>query len=404
MTRDVPAGLADGLPAALAGRLPAGLAESLLADLEPLVRCESPSADVAALHRCADLVAELGAARLGAPAIRDEAGGKPVLRFGPPDAPVLLLAHLDTVHPLGTLDRVPYRLTGGRITGPGVFDMKTGLVMALHALAARPQAAALLVTSDEEIGSLDSRPVIEAAARRASAVLVLEASSGGRLKTARKGVSNYQLELRGRAAHAGLEPDKGANACIALAHVVLSAAALADPAAGTTVTPTVASAGTTANTVPDHAGLALDVRAATIAEQRRVDDGVRALSTGVEDVTLAVHGGINRPPLPAAASRRLFGLAQQAAAELGLGPIEGEEVGGGSDGNFTAAVGAETLDGLGAVGAGAHTEHEWADAAALAGRTALLVRLIDLITQAGPAQPPPAEAPAKAVPAEGDQL
>jgi glutamate carboxypeptidase len=375
--------------------LSASHAADLLADLEPLVRCESPSADVAALHRCADLVADLGAARLGAPAVRDEAGGKPVLRFGPADAPVLLLAHLDTVHPVGTLDRVPYQLADSRITGPGVFDMKAGLVMALHALAARPEAAALLVTSDEEIGSPDSRAVIEAAARGASAVLVLEASSGGRLKTARKGVSNYVLELRGRAAHAGLEPEKGANACMALAHVVLGTAALADPAAGTTVTPTVASAGTTANTVPDRAELALDVRAATAAEQQRVDDGLRALGTGVDDVALVVHGGINRPPLPTTASDRLFGLAQRAAAELGLGPIEGEQVGGGSDGNFTAALGVDTLDGLGAVGAGAHTEHEWADASALAERTALLIRLIDLITEPEPTQ---------ALPAEGDRL
>lgn len=367
---------------------PVSLAK-LLADLQPLVCCESPSADVAALHRCASLVATIGAARLGAPAVRDEAGGKPVLRFGPADAPVLLLAHLDTVHPIGTLDRVPYQVAHGRITGPGVFDMKAGLVMALHAVAARPERAALLVTSDEEIGSPDSRAVIEAAARNASAVLVLEASSGGRLKTARKGVSSYLLELRGRAAHAGLEPEKGANACVALAHVVLGAAALADPAAGTTVTPTVASAGTTANTVPARAELALDVRAATAAEQRRADGGIRALGTGVEDVMLVVHGGINRPPLPATASARLFGLAQQAATELGLGPIEGEHVGGGSDGNFTAALGVHTLDGLGAVGAGAHTQHEWADTAALAERTALLIRLLDLITEAGSTQAPP---------------
>jgi glutamate carboxypeptidase len=209
----------------------------LLADLETLVRCESPSSDVAALHRCADLVAEIGATRLGAPPIRQEAGGKPVLRFGAEEAPVLLLGHLDTVHPIGTLARVPFAVTDGRVTGPGVFDMKAGLVMALHALAARPGSATLLVTSDEEIGSPDSRPVIEAAAGSARAVFVLEASSGGRLKTSRKGVSNYRLEIVGRAAHAGLEPEKGANACVALAHAVLAAADLADPAAGTTVTP-----------------------------------------------------------------------------------------------------------------------------------------------------------------------
>ena len=353
----------------------------LLADLETLVRCESPSSDVAALHRCADLVAEIGAARLGAPPIRQQVGGKPVLRFGAAEAPVLLLGHLDTVHPIGTLARVPFAVTDGRVTGPGVFDMKAGLVMALHALAARPGSATLLVTSDEEIGSPDSRPVIEAAAGSARAVFVLEASSGGRLKTSRKGVSNYRLEIVGRAAHAGLEPERGANACVALAHAVLAASDLADPAAGTTVTPTMASAGTTQNTVPAAAELALDVRAVTAGEQERVDAALRALASPVADVRLVLHGGINRPPLQQAASDRLFDLARQAAADIGIGPLEGEHVGGGSDGNFTAALGVETLDGLGAVGAGAHTEHEWADAAALTERTELLTKLIDLVAE-----------------------
>ena len=362
--------------------------EELLADLEPLVCCESPSADSAALHRCADLLAELGAARWGVPAARDEVGGTPVLRFGPADAPVLLLGHLDTVHATGTLDRVPYRVADGRITGPGVFDMKAGLVMALRAVAERSETAALLVTSDEEVGSPHSRAVIEEVARGAKAVLVLEASSGGRLKTARKGVSKYVLELRGRASHAGLEPEKGANACLALAHVVIAAAAHAVPADGTTVTPTVASAGTTANTVPDRGELAIDVRAATVAEQQRVDEGLRGLDTGVDDVELVVHGGINRPPMPNSASARLFELAQRAAADLGLGTIQGEHVGGGSDGNFTAAIGVATLDGLGAVGAGAHTEHEWVDAAGLVERTQVLIRLIDLIVEAEETQPP----------------
>ncbi|WP_431894981.1 M20 family metallopeptidase [Nonomuraea sp. bgisy101] len=355
--------------------------EPMLADLERLVRCESPSSNVSALHRCADVLAEIGAERLGAAPVRSEAGGKPVLWFGPADPAVLLLGHLDTVHPLGTLAEVPYRLAGGRVYGPGVFDMKAGLVQALHAMAGAEHRdrAALLVTSDEELGSPDSRPVIEAAGRRTGAVLVLEASSEGRLKTARKGVSDYHVLFSGRAAHAGLEPDKGANACVALAHAVLAIVDLADPLAGTTVTPTVASAGTTSNTVPDQASLLVDVRAATIAEQERVDKAMRALTSPVPGVGIELRGGINRPPLEPEASARLFALARQVAVELGSPLLEGAHVGGGSDGNITAGLGVDTLDGLGAVGDGAHTRHEWVDVAALVERTRLVSRLVDRI-------------------------
>lgn len=357
------------------------LADLMLADLERLVRCESPSSDTDALHRCADVLAEIGTTRLGVAPVRTEAGGKPVLRFGPTDPAVLLLGHLDTVHPLGTLAVAPYRVADGRVYGPGVFDMKAGLVQALHAIAAAEHRGrvGLLVTSDEELGSPDSRPVIEAAARRTQAVLVLEASSGGRLKTARKGVSNYQMLFTGRAAHAGLEPEKGANACLALAHAVIAVAALADPGAGTTVTPTVASAGTTSNTVPDQASLLIDVRAATIAEQERVHAAMRALASAVPEVRLELLGGINRPPLAPEMSAQLFAVAQEVAAELGWPALEGAHVGGGSDGNFTAGLGVGTLDGLGAVGDGAHTRHEWAEVAALAQRTRLLSRLVDRI-------------------------
>ncbi|MQA77714.1 MAG: M20/M25/M40 family metallo-hydrolase [Streptosporangiales bacterium] len=357
----------------------------MLEDLERLICCESPSSDVETLHRCADVLAEIGTARLGAAPSRSEVGGKPVLRFGPPDPVVLLLGHLDTVHPLGTLAAVPYRVDGGRVYGPGVFDMKAGLVQALHAMAGAEHRGriGLLVTSDEELGSPGSRPVIEDAARGAAAVLVLEASSEGRLKTVRKGVSNYELVLTGRAAHAGLEPEKGANACLGLAHAVIAVAALADPGAGTTVTPTVASAGTTSNTVPDRASLLVDARAATVAEQERVDAAMRALPSAVPGVGVELLGGINRPPLAAEASARLFALAQEVATELGAPPLEGAHVGGGSDGNFTAALGVDTLDGLGAVGDGAHTHHEWADVAELGERMRLVSRLADRIVGGG---------------------
>lgn len=382
--------------------------EDLLADLERLVTTESPATDTDALRSCADVLAEVGERLLGVAPERAEAGGKPVLRFGKRGAPVLLLGHLDTVHPVGTLARVPCRVSDGRVYGPGVLDMKTGLVQGLYALAeagsvddpdpvtpAGPggsgdpaesadtavpavpaDSAALLVTSDEEGGSRDSRPVIEEAAREARAVFVLEPSAGGKLKTARKGVSRYELELTGRAAHAGLNPGRGANACLGLAHAALVAADLADDAAGTTVTPTTATAGISANTVPDTARLALDVRAATASEQERVDRALRALAEPLAGVRLTVHGGINRPPMHSSAALELFQRARDVADRLGLGPIDAQHVGGGSDGNLTAALGVPTLDGLGGVGAGAHTEREWADVAALPDRAALLAALL----------------------------
>ena len=352
----------------------------MLADLERLIRCESPSSDLDALHRCADVLADIGTTRLGRAPVRTEAGGKPVLRFGPPDPAVLLIGHLDTVHPIGTLEQTPYRVVDGRVYGPGVFDMKIGLVQAIHALAAcKSGDAGLLVTADEELGSPGSRAVIEAAAGRSLAVLVLEASVDGKLKTARKGVSNYELRFTGRAAHAGLEPEKGLNACLALAQAILAVSDLADSSAGTTVTPTVARAGVTTNTVPDTASLAVDVRAASKDEQERVDKAVRALSHPIDGVAIEVLGGINRPPLEEILSADLFTVAQEVAAELGLPPLQGAHVGGGSDGNFTAGLGIPTLDGLGAVGNGAHTVHEWADVVALGERTRLLTGLIDRV-------------------------
>lgn len=354
----------------------------MLTDLERLVCCESPSTDIDSLHRCADVVSEIVEARLDAPPVRTETGGKPLLRVGPADPAVLLLAHLDTVHPLGTLAEVPFSVAEGRATGPGIFDMKTGLVQAVHALAAVGDRSrtALLVTADEELGSTDSRAAIEATAGHARATFVLEASSEGRLKTARKGTSDYRLELSGRAAHAGLEPEKGANASIGLAHAIVAVARLADPDAGTTVTPTMAGAGSSANTVPEAAWLAVDVRATTADEQARVHQAVPRIASGVEGVELSVRGGINRPPLEQESSTRLFALAQRAATDLGLKPLDAAHVGGASDGNFTAALGVDTLDGLGAVGAGAHTRHEWVDVTAIGERTALLTRLIEAVT------------------------
>ncbi|MQA32619.1 M20/M25/M40 family metallo-hydrolase [Modestobacter roseus] len=357
----------------------------MLADLEELVSCETPSSDPAAVAAGAERVARLGARDLGTDPEVLVVDGCTHLRWRLGGGPrrLLLLCHQDTVWPRGTLAEIPWSVTDGVVRGPGCFDMKAGIVLACTALA-RLRADGLdldgvtvLVTGDEEIGSPTSADLIRAEARDCAAVLVLEASAdGGALKTGRKGASMYELLVTGRAAHAGLEPEAGVNTTIELAHQVLAIAALADPAQGTTVTPTVLASGTTTNTVPAAGRLAVDVRALTAAEQQRVDAGIRALTPRVPGAVLELRGGINRPPLEVASSAALFALAQQVAARLGLPAPAGVTVGGASDGNFTAGIGVPTLDGLGAVGGGAHAVGEHVLAGELPARLALLTGLV----------------------------
>ncbi|HVV22241.1 MAG TPA: M20/M25/M40 family metallo-hydrolase [Pseudonocardiaceae bacterium] len=360
----------------------------LVRDIETLVTCESPSADLAAVAASADVVARLGAQRLGVPAERIVLDGRTHLRWRLGSGPrrVLVLCHHDTVWPLGTLATHPFTVTDGVLRGPGCFDMKAGLVMALHAVATLADAdgVTVLVTGDEELGSPTSRGLIETEAAGCAAALVLEAAAGRALKTERKGVSLYEVTAHGRAAHAGLEPEKGVNATIELAHQVQAVAALADPALGTTVTPTRLQSGTTSNTVPAAGGFAVDVRASNRAEQDRVDAAMHALQPVLPDAKLTVTGGPNRPPLEAASSASLFARAGELAAALGLPPLRGAAVGGASDGNFTAGVGVPTLDGLGASGGGAHADDEHVLVDELPGRTALVAALLaDLLADTG---------------------
>lgn len=353
---------------------------AIVETIRRLVTCESPSADLAAVARSADVVAAIGAELLGSAPERTVVGGVTHLRwsFGATTR-ALLVTHHDTVWPLGTAARLPFAVDGGILRGPGCFDMKAGLAMALHALAAVQdrEGVTLLVTGDEEVGSPHSRALIEETARGARAALVLEASAdGGAWKSERKGVALYEVEIVGRAAHAGLEPERGVNATVELAHVVRRVAALGDVDAGTSVTPTRAEAGTTTNTVPAAARLWIDVRARTAAELERVDRELRALAPVDPDAVIRIHGGINRPPLERRMSADLVALATRTAERIGLPPIADVAVGGASDGNFTAGVGTPTLDGLGAVGAGAHAEHEHVVVAELVPRTRLLTELI----------------------------
>lgn len=361
--------------------IPALALDELLADLRALVECESPSNDPAAVARSADLVAALGEERLGARPERLEIDGCAHLRwrFGA-RTDVLLLCHHDTVWPVGTIDHTPYSVQHGVLRGPGCFDMLAGLVMALHAVAALPdrEGVTILVTGDEEIGSPTSRALIEETAAGARAVLVLEASAdGGALKVARKGASMYDVHITGRAAHAGLEPESGINAGVELAHQILAVLTLGDEAAGTSVVPTVAHAGTTTNTVPATAVLSIDSRAWTVAEQERVDAAVKSLAPCLPGAVIEVTGGINRPPLEESASAALFARASAVADRLGLPAPVAAKVGGASDGNFTAGIGVPTLDGLGAVGGGAHAAGEHVLVDRLLDRTVLLRALVE---------------------------
>jgi glutamate carboxypeptidase len=368
------------------GRMPARPDRGVQLDqLERLVMSESPSHEVDLLRSCADVVGDLCLEILGERPERLELDGRPhlLLRSGDP-RPVLLLAHLDTVWPAGTTADWPFAVDGDWVTGPGVFDMKAGLVQGLHALRLSGVSGVdLLVTSDEEIGSESSRALIERQACAARAVLVLEPSADGAPKTARKGVSMYRLRVHGRASHAGLEPEAGVNALVELAAQVTEIMALQSAETATTVTPTVATAGTTTNTVPATAEMALDVRAWTAAEQERVDEALRSLTPRLPGARLELLGGVNRPPLEAAASTSLMELASRCALELGMQLPPGRAVGGGSDGNFTAGLGGPTLDGMGAVGEGAHALGERASVSALADRAVLVARLLQVLTADG---------------------
>ena len=355
--------------------------DDMLQAARALVECESPSSDVEACRRCVELCATIVGDWLGTPADVVDHGGRPVLRWGAARPRVLVLGHLDTVWPLGTLERLPFRTQGDDITGPGIFDMKAGVAQAIAALSLLPREAAtstaLLLTTDEEIGSGTSRDLIEDLARDAEAVLVLEPSIDGDLKSARKGTSWYVVEIIGRAAHAGLDPERGINALVEAAALICDCVGWADPERGTTVSPTTAHAGVTDNTIPDRAAIGIDVRAWSAEEQARVDGLVRSWRPAHPEAAVSViAGGINRPAMEASSGAALAALAVECAKALGLPPIATRAVGGASDGNFTAAMGIPTLDGLGAVGAGAHADHEWASLSAMPERAALVAAVI----------------------------
>ncbi|MHB8465182.1 MAG: M20 family metallopeptidase [Acidimicrobiales bacterium] len=351
-----------------------GQTDAMVSALRSLVEAESPSASPDGLARCASTISSLFTSVLGRAPVQD---GAHLLWSGGASTRVVLLGHYDTVWPMGTLARWPFVVDGDKATGPGAFDMKAGIVQLVFGLAtlADTDGVTVLLTADEEIGSPTSRQLIEDTARGATAALVLEASVAGALKSARKGTGDYTLRVTGKASHAGLEPEKGINALVALAPLIALAAALGDDSLGTTVTPTMAAAGTATNVVPASASVGLDVRVWLPSEAARVDEALRALSVDVPGASLVVEGGPNRPPMEP--SDGLVAIAQACAARLGLGELDAAAVGGGSDGNFTAAIGTPTLDGLGAVGDGAHAEGEYVLIPTMAERAALVAELVE---------------------------
>ncbi len=309
----------------------------------------------------------------------------PAMNAAKASKPILLLGHFDTVYELGALANMPCKVEKGRLQGPGAFDMKSGIALMLHAVEALrtlhgdlPRPVRVLLVTDEEVGSESSRAITEKLAKQCAVVLVLEPSFGpaGALKTARKGVGEYTVRVIGHAAHAGLDPFKGQSAIVELAHQITRIAEFGEPKRGLTVNVGVIRGGTRTNVIAAEASADVDVRVERLSDAAKIDRKMRALKSINRKCKLEVTGGLNRPPMErSAASAALFTKAQQLALEMGW-KLEETSVGGGSDGNFTAALGIPTLDGLGAVGDGAHAPHEHVLVEALPRRAALIAGLL----------------------------
>lgn len=368
--------------------------QAILDSIRLLVERETTSREELRLNEIADFLAlqlrEIGA-EVG---VTPQPGYGTLLRarfqFGHnPETPhLLIIGHLDTVWPVGTLQRMPFQVTSeGRAHGPGIFDMKSGIAVAIESLNAIQAFAlqtkrpiTLLLTCDEEIGSKTSRPWVEEDAKSAAAALVLEPPiTGGVVKTGRKGIGVFNIRAVGRAAHAGLDPRKGVNAIVELSHQVLRLAAMNDHDRGVTVSVGVMSGGSALNVVPAEATAKADVRFWTPEDGERIVNEIRGLKPVLDGAQLEITGGINRPPMPRSEKNiALYEHARTLAAEIGF-DLKDAVVGGGSDGNFTAAMGVPTLDGLGVDGAGAHADHEHIIISDIPRRATLLTRLMQTV-------------------------
>ncbi len=367
---------------------------AMVETVRELVEIESPSDNKAAVDRISALVARKFEALGGRTHLHrsEEFGDSLQIEFDSPLAtkrkPVLLLGHYDTVYPLGTLAKMPCRIEKGRMRGPGVLDMKSGIALMLYAIealqewhGALPRPVRVFLVSDEEVGSRSSRKITEALAKKSAGVLVLEPAAGprGAVKTARKGVGEYRLRVKGVAAHAGLDPAKGHSAIVELARQIEVMAKLNDLRAGVTVNPGVIEGGTRTNVIAAEASVAIDVRIKRAKQADGLDRKLRSMKPFDKYCMLEMTGGINRLPMERTAGvAALYGKAQAIARGVGW-KLEEAAVGGGSDGNFTAGMGIPTLDGMGGVGDGAHAVHEYILISELPRRAQLLAEMIEAV-------------------------
>jgi glutamate carboxypeptidase len=362
---------------------------AMLDDLESVVRAESPSDQKAAVDECGKVLQRLFGQRIDVTAshlYQSDVGDHLRFSFGDSGRQILILGHFDTVWEIG---RLSYRVDGNKAYGPGIFDMKAGIIQALWAvrgireLGLSVNQIVFLLTTDEEVGSTTSRAIIEAEAQKSVAVFVVEPAVAGSnaLKTARKGVGHFTVWIKGKAAHAGNNPEGGISAIREMAHQILFLDSLADPSLGTTINIGRAKGGTRSNVIAAEAELQVDVRVTIMNEAHRVASVIERLAPRLKGASIFTEGGIVRPPMERSeAIANLFRLASECGAMLGLTLAEAA-VGGGSDGNFTAALGVPTLDGLGAVGEGLHAENEQIAIDQMPVRAALLGELILRVTQ-----------------------
>ena len=357
----------------------------IIACIRELVECESPTGNLSSIDKCVGLISK----QIGDIARVRKYGKHVRCEFQLPglkkQGQILALGHSDTVWPIGTLKAMPFRQARGRLWGPGVYDMKAGIVFFIFAMRILRELevpvkrkVVLQINADEETGSATSRALTEDAARRSMAVLVLEPSSGleGKLKTARKGIGDYRVTVRGLAAHAGVDFEKGANAVVEMARQIERIAGVTRLDKGVTVSPGVIHGGTRSNVVPAECHVEIDVRVPRAVDEKYLARQFASLKPFDKRCSIEVTGGLNRPPMERSAGiRQLFQTARKLAAELGVN-LEESATSGGSDGNFTAALGIPTLDGLGAVGEGAHATHESILINRIADRTALLAKLV----------------------------
>lgn len=364
--------------------------DEIISDIRELVTCESPSDDPEALLKCSRLIESIVEKRLSTKAEKVEVKGKsPILVFRFPgntnSMPALLLTHYDTVHSMGVINEFPFSYKSGILQGPGVFDMKTGLVQGIWALKylwdngliTRP--VILMSTPDEETGSKGSRKTIEEIAGQCEYAVVLEASAEGMIKTGRKGTGRFTVKVVGKAAHAGLEPEKGINSIEEMSHIVLELQKLNDNKEGTTVNVGTIHGGTTSNVVPAEAEITVDIRVWSLEEADRITSVFNSLKPANKNARISVTGEFDRPPMTSSEkTRKLVDVIKEISFEMGK-KLEDTSVGGASDGNLVAPLGVPVIDGFGAVGGGAHSRSEWVDVSEIPFRAALLARVVTQI-------------------------